>query len=309
VSYSDNGIFNGSDSRTSLHVDGFTIQTGEDTLGAYDRVGPAYAHALGARILQGRDIAASDPASGAPVALVNESFAKHYFGDASAIGRTIHYDTVAVTIVGVIADTKDHTLTGAPERRFYLQYENHLTGTPYGLRFEVRAAHNPSALIEPVRRAIKAYDPELAIDDNSPLSLLMRQSIREERLLARLASGFGFLALVLAAVGLYGVMSYAVVRRTGEFGLRMALGAQRGNVVGLVLGDAFRLVALGLVGGVPLAIAGTRLLRSQLHGVGATDPMAIGVALAVLAASAFTAALIPALRATRVDPLAALRED
>jgi ABC-type antimicrobial peptide transport system permease subunit len=137
----------------------------------------------------------------------------------------------------------------------------------------------------------------------------MRQSIREQRLLARLASGFGLLALLLAAIGLYGVMSYAVQRRTGEFGLRVALGAQRSNVIRLVLGDAFGLVALGLAGGVPLAIAGTRFLRSQLHGVAATDPTAIGVALAVLAASAFAAALIPALRATRVDPLAALRED
>jgi predicted permease len=309
VSYSDNGIFNGSDSETSFHVDGFTVQTGEDTLVAYDRVGPGYAHALGAHVLHGRDIAASDPDNGAPVALVNESFAKHYFGGGPAIGRTFHYDSVVVTIVGVIADTKDHTLTGAPQRRFYMQYANHLTGSPYGLRFEVLAARDPETLVEPVRRAIKAYDPTLAIDDNSPLSWLMRQSIREERLLARLASGFGLLALLLAAIGLYGVISYAVVRRTGEFGLRVALGAQRGNVIGLVLGDAFRLVALGLAGGVPLAIAGTRLLRSQLHGVAPTDPTAIGVALAVLTASAFAAALIPALRATRVDPLAALRED
>lgn len=310
VSESENGIFSGTDSETSFHVTGFTEQTSDDSLGSYDRVGPGYAGALGARVVQGRDLAASDPANGSPVALVNASFAKHYFGDASAIGRAFRYaDTTSVTIVGVIADTKDHTLTGAPVRRFYMQYNNRLLDEPGGLRFEVRAAGDPAALVQAVRRAVKALDPAISLDGDNPLSDLMRQSIREERLLARLASGFGVLALLLAAIGLYGVMTYAVSRRTGEFGLRVALGAQRTNVLKLVLGDALTLVVLGVAAGVPLAVAGTSLLRSQLHGVAVTDPTAILAALSVLAVSATVAALIPALRATRVEPLAALRED
>ena len=132
--------------------------------------------------------------------------------------------------------------------------------------------------------------------------------MREERLLSRLATGFGVLALLLAAVGLYGVMTYAIVRRTGEIGLRVALGAQRGDVIRLVLGDALALVAMGIGVGVPSALASSRLLQSQLHGVGASDPAALVIALSVLTASALIAALIPALRASRVPPLIALRE-
>jgi ABC-type antimicrobial peptide transport system permease subunit len=125
----------------------------------------------------------------------------------------------------------------------------------------------------------------------------------------RLATGFGVLALLLAAVGLYGIMTYAVTRRTGEIGLRVALGAQHGNVVGLMLGDALRLVAIGVIVGVPLAIVSTRMLRTQLHGVGPADPASLIVALVVLTGSATIAALLPALRAARIEPVVALRED
>jgi ABC-type antimicrobial peptide transport system permease subunit len=141
------------------------------------------------------------------------------------------------------------------------------------------------------------------------LPILMRQSIREQRLLARLATGFGALALLLAAIGLYGVMTYAIARRTGEIGLRVALGAQRSDVIGMVLRDALRLVLLGVVVGVPLALAATRLLQSQLHDVDSSDPLIIALCLAVLALTALLAALLPALRAARVAPLVALRQD
>jgi ABC-type antimicrobial peptide transport system permease subunit len=137
----------------------------------------------------------------------------------------------------------------------------------------------------------------------------MHQDIREERLVARLATAFGLLALVLAAIGLYGVMTYAITRRTGEIGLRVALGAQQPDVVRMVLFDALRLVIVGLVVGVPLALASTRLLTAQLHGVGAVDPVSIGVAVSVLIASASVAALLPAVRASRVSPIVALRAE
>src|SRR5439155_22145621 len=134
-------------------------------------------------------------------------------------------------------------------------------------------------------------------------------SVRQERLLARLATGFGVLALLLAAVGLYGVMTYAVTRRTVEIGLRVALGAQQLDVVRMVLFDALRLVAAGFVIGLPLALFMTRLLRSQLHGVDPADPLSIAAAVAVLAASAVLAVLLPALRASRVSPIVALRAE
>jgi ABC-type antimicrobial peptide transport system permease subunit len=137
----------------------------------------------------------------------------------------------------------------------------------------------------------------------------MRQSISTQRLMARLAGAFGALALALAAIGLYGVMTYTVTSRTREIGLRMALGAQRSTVVTLIVGDALGIVVLGIVLGVPVALASVRLLRSQLHGISATDPVSIGIGMIVLAASALAAALVPARRASRVAPMVALRED
>jgi ABC-type antimicrobial peptide transport system permease subunit len=175
--------------------------------------------------------------------------------------------------------------------------------------FIVRASGDPAALVDPVRRAIKSADERFSTDAVQPLSVGMRNSISQERLVARLATGFGVLALILAAIGLYGVLTYAVTRRTNEIGLRVALGAVQGDVVRMVMGDALKLVLIGVVIGAPLAVFATRLLRSQLHGVAPTDPVAIAVALAVLAGSAVLAALLPARRASRLDPLTALRAE
>jgi ABC-type antimicrobial peptide transport system permease subunit len=159
-----------------------------------------------------------------------------------------------------------------------------------------------------VRRIVQSADARLPVEID-PLTTKMRQSVREERLLARLASGFGVGALLLAAIGLYGVMTYAVTRRTGEIGLRVALGAQRQGVIGLVVGDALRVVVMGFVVGLPVALGTLRLLGSELHGVEATDPVSLAIALSVLLVSAMVAVLLPALRASRVSPIVALREE
>ncbi len=174
---------------------------------------------------------------------------------------------------------------------------------------EVRTSGDPALAQLPVRAAVRAIDPLLPVDDARPLSALMARSIQAERVLARVSTGFGFLALLLASLGLYGVLTYAITRRTGEIGLRVALGAQRSAVVRMVLSDAFRLVAVGALIGAPLAIGGARLLRSQLHGIEAVDPVSIAVAVAVLLTSALGAALLPAMRASRVEPLTALTEE
>jgi ABC-type antimicrobial peptide transport system permease subunit len=137
----------------------------------------------------------------------------------------------------------------------------------------------------------------------------MMQSIVQQRLLAQLATAFGVLALLLAAVGLYGVLSYAVARRTGEMGVRVALGAQQPDLIRMVLLDALRLVAIGVVIGLPLALGATRLLVSQLHGVSPADPLSIAIAVSVLGGSAVVAGLLPALRASRVSPIEALRAE
>ena len=314
VTFSENGIFSGTESRTSLEIPGFTPRTSEDTIAAYDQVGPNYATAIGAKLIAGRDLASSDEPMLPRVALVNQSFAKFYFPGQNAVGKYLHFnDSVAVEIVGILADTRDHDLEGQPDRRLYFPYvhadDPKNLGEPGSLRLEVRTVGDPSAVVQRIRRAVVSVDPSLPIDGVDPLPTLMRFSIREERLVARLASAFGAFALLLAAIGLYGVMTYAITRRTGEIGLRVALGAQRSDVVRMVLFDALRLVAFGLMIGLPVALLSTRLLRTQLHGVDSADPVSIVVAIGVLVSSAVVAVVLPALRASRVSPIVALRAE
>jgi predicted permease len=314
VSYSENGIFSGTDSHTTIEVPGFTPGSADDTTIAYDNIGPNYTTAIGGRVVAGRDLLASDENKPARTAIVNQSLAGFYFPRDNAIGKFIHFnDSIAVQIVGVIADVRDHGLTGKLDRRMYFPYvhtdtNSNQLGAVGSLRLEVRTVGTPSGVVEQIRRTIVSVDPSLPIDGIDPLPTLISDYIREEILLARLATAFGVLALALAAIGLYGVMSYSVARRTGEIGLRAALGAQRRDVMRLVLTDAMALVAAGLVVGLPLAMSLTRLLRAQLHGVGTADPASIALSVSVLVASAVAAVLVPAYRAARVAPIVALRE-
>jgi predicted permease len=313
VTYSVNGIFSGTESNTSIQVPGFVARAPEDSLIAYDQVGPDYARSIGGRILQGRDFNKSEEARyPAGIAILNESASKFYFPNGNAVGQFVRFnDTTAMQIVGVMADTRDHELAGDPGRRIYFPYLNTDTAltTAGALRLEVLTHGEPSALVQQIRKAVVAVDGSLPIDGVDPLRVLMKQSISEERLVARLATWFGGLALLLAGIGLYGVMTYAITRRTGEIGLRAALGANRADVVRMVLFDALRLVGAGMVVGLALALSSTRLLLAQLHGVSAVDPMSIGAAIVVLAISAVIAVLIPALRASRVSPIVALRAE
>jgi ABC-type antimicrobial peptide transport system permease subunit len=187
--------------------------------------------------------------------------------------------------------------------------KNALLGWPGSLRFEVRASGDPAALVQSVRKVIVGFDSELPIDGIDPLRTLMRQSILQQRLVAQLATSFGILALLLAGIGLYGVMTYAVTRRTAEIGLRVALGAQQAAVVRMVVFEALRLVALGVIVGLPLALLGVRLMVTQLHGIAAVDLPSIAAAVLVLTTSAVVAVLIPATRAANVSPIAALRSE
>ena len=312
VAFSENGIFSGTESETTLELPGFTMRTADDSLVAYDQVGAGYAAAIGARVVEGRDVETHDEGRPGRVALVNQSFARFYFPGAAAVGKFFRtQDSLAIQIIGVVGDIRDHALEGAQKRRVYFPYAHSDTslGLPGALRFEIRTFGEPSASVQPVRAAVVAVDPSLPIDGLDPLSVLMRQSIREERLVARLATAFGAFALLFASIGLYGVMTYAITRRTGEIGLRAALGAQRHDVLGMVLSDAVRLVGAGIFVGLPLAFTAARMLGTQLHDVAAVDPLSIGVALGVLLASAVVAALVPALRASRVSPIVALRAE
>jgi predicted permease len=313
VTYSANGIFNGADGSVPIEVPGFVMHSARDSIAFTEFAGPRYAQSTGATLLQGRDLESSDENGPARTAIVNRAFADFYWPGESAIGKTFHRnDSIAVRVVGVIADARDHSLTEPTPRRAYLPYIHTDTGAtqfwnPRYLRLEVRTVGDPANLVQSLRRAVLSVDRALPTDNIDLVSRLMSDSIVEERLLAQLAGGFGVLALVLAGVGLYGVMNYAITRRTGEIGLRVALGAQRSDVIQMILCEAAALVGIGAAVGLPLAFLGMRLLRAQLHGVPATDVPSLAVALGVLGASALIAALVPAVRASRYSPMHALR--
>jgi predicted permease len=309
ASYSENGLFSGRESNTTLEVPGFVAKSIADTSVFYDDVGPGYFHTIGAQILRGRDFTTSDNANAANVGVVNERMARFYWGG-DAVGKSIHLaDTIAVQIVGVVRDITDHRLGADTMPRIYLSYLQHPAGATDSPNIEIRTAGDPRLITGPMWAAIKAVDASLTVGRPQALGDMMRESIREQRLVTRLATGFGILAVLLAGIGLYGVMTYAVSRRTGEIGLRVALGAERGNLMAMILGDALRVVVVGLGVGIPAALAATRLLSSQLQGVRLADPIAVGAALTILLGCAVVAALIPAFRAANTPPLAALRQE
>ncbi len=305
---SENGIFSGTESMSRLQVEGFTARAADDSSAYSDRIGPEYFTAIGARMLQGRDITANDDERSPRVAVINQTMASFYFPSGDAIGRRIDMDGNQYRIVGVVADVTDHELRQAPVRRIYLPIFQ-ATPLPAQFTLELRTDGDPAQLVTPVRRALASVDGGLLVLDNNALSALMRESISGDRLVAQVASVFGGLALALAALGLYGVMMYATLRRTSEFGLRMALGAEPRVIARMMLSEAMLLVLGGAAVGLPLALLATRFLRSQLFGVEPMDPASIVLALVVLVVSAVVAGFAPARRAARVGPLEALRAD
>ena len=293
------------------------VRTPRDTVSTADKVGAGYARAIGARLISGRDLGAQDEGVAPQTALVNQSFAQFYFHGADPVGRLAQFDDSSIVrIVGEIADVRGQSLdtTSAPgaERRIYIPYL-YASGTtkfpqPTELRLLVRTSGDPGPIVPSVRRAIGETDRAIAIDYLASVPQLIRYSIRDERLVARLATGLGALALVLAAIGLFGVMSYSVGRRTSEIGVRAALGARRTDVLRLVLRDGLRPVVAGLTIGLPLSILAVRALAHHLNDI-SSDPASIAIAVVVLLAAAVAAVLIPARRAARIDPIRALREE
>jgi predicted permease len=308
VSFSENGIFSGTEAATTVQVDGFVARTEEDSVSNFDQIGPGYFRAIGARLVRGRDIERQDDRGTPRVAVINETMARFYFPGRDPVGEHFRLDTLGVEVVGVVADVRDHSLREAPSRRFYLSLAQ-ATSPIGGVSFEVRTAGDPARVADAVRREVLAVDNSLRVLDAQPLTTSMRASIAQERLVARLASVAGGLALVLAALGLYGVMTYTIVRRTSEFGLRMALGARPSDVTRMVLRETMTLFVVGVVVGLPAALGAVRLIEHQLVGVGLVDPPTLAVALVVLGASAALAGYRPASRAARVAPQTALRQE
>jgi predicted permease len=305
VSYSQNGIFSGIESRSTLQVPGYVARTAEDTSAYTDHVGAGYFRTIGARMLRGRDIETRDDARSPRVAVINEAMARFYFANRDPIGESFRVDTTRYEIVGVVADVLGQDLHSAAPRRYYTAIAQ---GDVGGLIvFELRMAGNPAQAADAARREVFAANSLLRVRTAQPLSNLMRESIMPEILLASLCGVAGGLALALAALGLYGVMTYAIARRTSEFGLRIALGARPSDVTRMVLRETMVLFLVGTAIGIPLALGVAVLLRHQLVGIGFIDVPTLITALVVLGASAFLAGYRPASRAGRVAPQTAIR--
>jgi predicted permease len=311
VTYSQNGLFSGSESGDRITVEGYKPQKRSDSSSRFDEVGPDYFRTVGIPMLLGRGIEARDVASAESVCVVNEAFAKFYFGNSSPIGKhvTDEFPDTRKTfvIVGVARDARDHSLRREIFRRFYLSALQPLGTYSPSLNYEIRTWADPSRVIQAARREILSFDPAIPVESIKPLGSLVDDQLRQERVIAQLSTVFGSLALLLACIGLYGVLSYAVAQRTNEIGIRMALGAERGTVIRMVLRETGVLIAIGLAVGVPASLACARLIESKLFGLKPADPVTLAAALGIMLAVGALSGYLPARRASRVDPLIALR--
>jgi predicted permease len=308
---SENGLMSGTESADEIKVEGYTPKSDEDGVAFDDWVGPDYFKIVGIPILLGRGIGPQDVATSQPVAVVNETMAKFYFPGVNPIGRkfVIEDDNQRqrqIEIVGISRDVRDHDLREAIPRRFFLAYYQSVLSDLEG-HLEIRTAGDPSSVIEAVRKQIREFNPDVTIRSADTLDSLVDDTLSQEKLVAQLSSFFGGLALLLACIGLYGVMSYAVSGRTREIGLRMALGAQREDVLWMILREALILVTIGLAIGIPAAVGGSRLMLSMLYALSGADPLSMMIAITLMLIVATLAGYIPARRATRVDPMVALR--
>lgn len=269
-------------------------------------VGPGFFETMGIPVLSGRDVGLQDDHGAPIVAVVNQSFARE-IGESHPIGLQLSGDFFGSKnseIVGMVADSRYAFLRERPKPTLYLA---ELQGGIPGVTFEVRAATDPKLLVPAVRQTLARLAPDVPLADVKTQSDLIGESVSTQRDVADLAGLFAFLALGLACIGLYGLVAYSVARRTGEIGLRMALGAAREEVLRMVLGTGVKLAVAGIAIGIGLSLALTRLIASMLYGVGGSDPLTLALASLLLAAVTLLACYIPARRATRIDPSTALR--
>ena len=301
-------LLTNSDWSSTIKVEGYQPKEGEDMNPLVNAVGPGFFDTLSQPLLAGRDFNARD-VSGAPrVAIINETLAAYYFGKANPIGRHIGWGrdkTPDIEIVGVARNAKMSSLRQEPRRVVYTPY---MQEPEIGqMTFYVRARGAASSVGTSARQAAVRVDPNMPVFDMKAMATVVDESLFLERMVAALSVAFGGLATLLAAIGLYGVMSYTVARRTREIGIRMALGAEHSSVMWLVLREVALMVGIGVGVGLPLAIALSRVVQSQLFDLSAHDPIALAASAGLLAFVALAAGYLPARRATRVDPMLALR--
>jgi predicted permease len=276
-----------------------------------NRVGEQYFQALGTPVIMGRNFGPQDTTQSQRVAVINETLTRKLYPNISPLGRRFALagrDKQSFEIVGVVKDAKYESLRETPRAMWFVYTEQEQSPDSFN-DLVVRVSGEPSTLMGPIRGVIQSEDANLAIAGMTSLGEAVDRSFGQEKLLAKLAASFGVLAVLLASIGLYGVVAYGVARRTNEIGIRMALGARPGSVMSMVLSESLTLVMSGLAVGILAALACGRLESSQLYGVAANDPSTIASAAALLLAVTLAASFVPARRAAFLDPLTALREE
>jgi predicted permease len=289
-----------------LEIQGYVPQPHEWMEISRAIVGPNYFRTLRTSVISGREFTEADTVDSQLVAVVNQAFVDRYWPGENAIGKQVTDGGARFTIVGVARNAKYRSLTSPAEPVIYLPMYQSFRSTQ-DTTIHLRTTGNPQIMASAVEETIHQLNPELPLFNVNPLSVTMQLGTLFQRVAVTFAGSFGFLAMLLAAVGIYGVVAYTTRQRTREIGIRVALGAEREGIYRLVLGQGFRLILAGLVVGTALALAFTRLLKAQLFGVSETDAttfVSVGLLLAVVA---LVACHIPARRATRVDPMVALR--
>ena len=313
VAYSDNGLFSGRESQDQLTIEGYTPPAGGKADSRWDQVGPGFFSVVGVPLLRGHEILPADLPGSPRICVINRAFADRFFPHADPIGKHItnEYPDTHFTfeIVGIVGNARDKDLRGPVPPRFYISALQPLGPDAYtdAMNYQIRTFADPLSLVEPARQQIAAANPEIRIMFARSLDQLIADRTLRDGILARLALGAGALALLITCFGLYAVLSYSVARRIAEIGVRIALGAQPVQITRAIVGEALLLAAAGLAIGMPVALALSSLVKSQIFGLSAADPATLFLVALALIVTTVAAALAPARRAAAVDPIRALR--
>jgi putative ABC transport system permease protein len=299
-----------------LRIDGYVPPPGTNAKGDWQIATDGYLQAMGERIVRGRGIESTDTSDSQLVGLVNEEMARRYWPGRDPIGGRFRIggggDRPWVTVVGIVGDVRHNGITSVVKEKFYVphtQWHRSLGNAVRSMTLVLRTNGNPAALAAPVRSAIGEMDPNLPVAEVRSMDDVVGSALSTPTFMSVLLSIFAALALSLSAIGIYGVLSYVVSRRTREIGIRVAIGAGRARVLRMVLGGGVSLALVGIGAGLILAFAVTRLLRGLLHGVTPADPSTFAVVAIALTGVAALASLVPAWRASRVDPVVALKSE
>jgi putative ABC transport system permease protein len=292
----------------NFQIEGQPITVKERPITNLRTITPDYFRTMRIPLLRGREFAQEDSVKSPPVVIINQTLARRFFGNENPIGQhmEVPLNGIMRDVVGVVGDVKHESLATGSGLEVYLPYAQ---WTPSLMTVVVRTENDPRGIINATRKEVRLLDNELPVFDVKTLDQYVTQSVAQPRFSALLLSSFGVLSLFLTAIGLYGVIGYAMAQRTHEFGIRLALGAQKGDVLRMVLVEGIKLAVIGAAVGIAGALALTRVLSSLLYGVKPTDPLTFAAVSVILIGVALLACYIPARRATNVDPMVALRHE